>query len=254
MARRKTHEEFVSEVKALVGDEYVIKSNYIDAVTRVSFMHTDCGHLYDVFPSKFTSSGQRCPRCAGNQKKTHCDFVQEVFKVVGDDYKVIGKYVNANTKILITHITCGSYYEVIPYALLQQQSRCPTCRKVEQSERQSKTNEEFTQQMITIVGKEYVVLGVYKNAKSKVAVRHEVCGSTYNVTPDSFLRGSRCPKCFESKGEKAINVWLTRNNITFTPQYKIKYSPRKRSLRLDFYVRGVAIEYDGRQHYEAIEA
>ena len=37
------------------------------------------------------------------KKKTHEKFVEEVFNLVGDEYEVLGRYVNAKTKILMRH-------------------------------------------------------------------------------------------------------------------------------------------------------
>jgi len=48
------------------------------------------------------------------KRKTHEEFIQEVYDLVGNEYTVLGKYINATTKILIRHNTCGHEYVVTP--------------------------------------------------------------------------------------------------------------------------------------------
>lgn len=58
------------------------------------------------------------------------------------------------------------------------------------------TNSEFLKRVEQAVGGEYTFLEKYKTAKTKILVKHNVCGFEYKVTPDKFTnRGQRCPKC-----------------------------------------------------------
>lgn len=58
-----------------------------------------------------------------------------------------------------------------------------------------KTDDEFKKEVFELVGDEYEVLGEYKNAKNKIEIFHKECGKNYFVSPDSFLKGRRCPNC-----------------------------------------------------------
>lgn len=42
---------------------------------------------------------------------------------------------------------------------------------------------------------QYTLIGEVVNAKTKVEVRHEKCGTIYKVSPSSYKGGSRCPIC-----------------------------------------------------------
>lgn len=57
------------------------------------------------------------------------------------------------------------------------------------------TGQEFVKRVFDIVGNEYEVLGEYKKSATKILLRHVKCGHEYLVTPNSFIRGSRCPPC-----------------------------------------------------------
>src|SRR5690606_661185 len=105
-----------------------------------------------------------------------------------------------------------------------------------------------------LVGDEYVFLDEYKTSATKICVKHNICGHEYSVTPNGFLKGNRCPKCIESKGEKAVASFLESAGISYNSQYPIKYAQNRRPLFIDFLAAGVAIEYDGQQHFEAVEA
>ncbi len=61
---------------------------------------------------------------------------------------------------------------------------------------------------------------------------------------------SWCPTCKESKGEKAIRLWLEDNEFNYDPQYQI---PGYRHP-YDFYIPGsnLIIEYDGIQHFQHV--
>ncbi|MFD2216510.1 zinc-ribbon domain-containing protein [Metabacillus endolithicus] len=99
MGRRKTHEEFVQEVFELVGEEYEILGTYINAKTKIKMIHSKCGYEWETAtPSNFTNKNnpKRCPKCAGNIQKTTELFKKEVFNLVGDEYTVLGEYINAH--------------------------------------------------------------------------------------------------------------------------------------------------------------
>lgn len=58
------------------------------------------------------------------------------------------------------------------------------------------TNEEFLKRVLELVGSEYTFLDEYGGSKVKLTVYHSVCQETYQVTPNNFFTGYRCPHCF----------------------------------------------------------
>lgn len=59
-----------------------------------------------------------------------------------------------------------------------------------------KTQHQFEAEVLDILGCEYQVLSEYINSKTKVKMRHNVCGSEYNVIPNSIISGgTACPIC-----------------------------------------------------------
>jgi len=189
LPRKKTHEEFLEEVKALVGNEYEVLGEYKNSNTKILFKHNECSHEYEATPSKFLN-GRRCPKCSTNHKKTTEQYKNEVYNLVGDEYEVLGEYNGSNEKIEMKHSICGYEYDVQAGSFLSG-SRCPKCSGL-----MKKNTEIFKQEVHELVGDEYEVIGKYINARTKISMKHNICGHEYNVSPNQFLNGIRCPKCF----------------------------------------------------------
>ena len=88
-----------------------------------------------------------------------------------------------------------------------------------------------------LVGDEYTVSGDYINANTPILMKHKKCGTEYLVTPNKFLHDRRCPHCKRSKGEEKIANHLTKLNINFIEEYRIKNCKRKRVLPFDFAIK-----------------
>jgi predicted Zn-ribbon and HTH transcriptional regulator len=248
----KSHAEFVKQVRELVADEYNVIGEYKKNNSKVKIKHNVCGYLWNVRAGIFLS-GARCPKCNGGVKEKNTDyFKKEVYDVVGNEYVVLSEYENTNSKIQMLHVNCGHKYWVSPTHFLDSKRRCPQCFKAH-----LKNTETYRMEVYELVNDEYEVLGEYKNSKTNILIRHNKCASEYYVAPNNFLRGSRCPKCKESKGEKKIREILQTRNINYVDQYKVKGCLNKRKLPFDFAIFDenstlmYLIEYDGEQHFRA---
>lgn len=254
LTKRKNNDKFISELFDLVGDEYIAIEDYTKATTKINFKHTKCGYIFRTMPIEVLTGG-RCPKCQGKIRDKDTNyFKQEVSNMYNDEYTVLGDYVTGNTKILMRHNLCGHEYVVAPHNFLRGR-KCPKCMK-----HIKKDTAYFKDEVYNLVGDEYEVLGEYEKAKIKIRMKHNICKNEYDVFPDSFIRGSRCPICSESKGEQRIRYLLENNKISFSPQYTfsnlvgIGCSPLKFdfALFLDKHKKqlNVLIEYDGIFHYE----
>lgn len=126
-----------------------------------------------------------------SKKKTTEEFKKEVYEKVGDEYSVLGEYINSSTKIKMKHNICGFIYKVTPSHFIYNNSRCPLCNG-----NMKKTTKQFKQEVFELVGDEYSVLESYKNNKVPIKMRHNSCGYIWNVIPKHFVHtGSRCPLC-----------------------------------------------------------
>lgn len=104
----------------------------------------------------------------------------------------------------------------------------------------------------------------YKNNKIDVIINCQKHGP-FPQSPSSHLRGSGCPICRESKGEKMIRKYLEGidKEINLVSQKKFEFcvgNPSSkgecRKLPYDFYLPDykILIEVDGRQHFELVRS
>lgn len=245
---KKTNEQFKQEVYDLVGDEYTFLDSYQGALTKIRVKHNKCGNIYDVTPNKF-AIGTRCPYCNGNHKKTDAEFKKIVFNLVGSEYTFLDNYVNNYTKLKVKHNKCGHIYKVLPSNFLKG-ARCYYCYG-----NPRKTNDQFKKEIFGLVGDEYTFLDAYVNNNTKLKVKHNKCGHTYEVIPGGFLQGHRCPYCNMPKEEKIIAKILNNFNINYEPQKTFDDLQDKSYLSYDFYIpsQSILIEYQGIQHYESVD-
>lgn len=197
-SRKKTDTEFKAEVKALVGNEYVLVSKYQRSNKKVKFKHKTCGNIFTMLPSNFLR-GHRCPKCmhkkrAQGLKKTDAEFKAEVNKIIGNEYLILNQYVGRTVSILFKHSLCGTTFYMTPDVFLRG-GRCPSCTKKRVRTQRTKTDSNFKLEVKNLVGKEYIVLDKYKNAITKIRFKHEKCGYIFKMRPSNFLTGNRCPKC-----------------------------------------------------------
>lgn len=127
----KTHNDFLIEIDGLTGDEYIVLSEYTTSKTPILMQHKTCLHEWSVAPYSFVNIGTRCPKCAQMASrdrlcKTGAQFCTEVQALVGDEYEVLGEYVNARKKIEMRHNICGERYLTTPDKFLRG-NRCPKC-------------------------------------------------------------------------------------------------------------------------------
>lgn len=217
---KKTHEQFLEEIKDLVSNEYSVLEDYNGNKTKIEFKHNPCGYKYCVTPSDFILKGSRCPNCAGKMRKTHEQFLEKVHDLVGDEYTVLEEYKNNKTQIKFKHNLCEHEYSVRPDGFLRGRARCPKCAGI-----LKRTHEQFVQEVYELIGDEYIVLEDFRDSKTKIKFKHNVCGYKYPVTPYDFFSGKRCPKCagnIKKTHEQFVREVhdITGNEYTVLGEYK----------------------------------
>lgn len=126
--------------------------------------------------------------------KSNSEFLKEVKDRVGTEYTFLEPYKGCTTKIKVKHNKCGTVYTVLPPNFLRGK-RCPKCQQAISNKKRTRSPQQFLKEVYELVGTEYTVLTPYVKARKKVKIKHEVCGSIYEVTPAHFLSGRKCPRC-----------------------------------------------------------
>ncbi len=193
--RKKTIEEFKKEVYDLVGSEYTVVGDYVNTVTPIGIVHNTCGTITYPCPNDFLR-GTRCRYCSYKKrslarKKPIEKLRKEIFDLVKDEYTLVdSNYTNNSSKLTFYHLSCKNKFKMTAGNFLSGQ-RCPYCYGTHK-----KSTTEFKSEVEKLVKKEYTLLSEYSSNKILVTMSHNICGSVYQVLPNAFLRGARCPNCF----------------------------------------------------------
>ncbi|MCR5739226.1 MAG: hypothetical protein K6G43_05365 [Lachnospiraceae bacterium] len=123
--RRKTHEEFISEVKKN-SPEIEILGQYINYNTKVKARCTKCGYIWLSNPGS-VGKGHGCPKCANNIRKSTNQFKTEMGEY-NPYIMVLDEYKNANTPLLVRCRICGNEWKAKPARLLTG-AQCMNCVK-----------------------------------------------------------------------------------------------------------------------------
>ena len=114
----------------------------------------------------------------------------KIYSLVGNEFELLGEFINYKTKIKLKHNKCGTEFSVSPSSFIHQGTRCAVCNN-----RVKITEDMFKQRLYNKVENEYILVGYYKGYQKKVRLKHS-CGYTWDTLPANFLNHkARCPKC-----------------------------------------------------------
>jgi len=186
--KKKNLVNFIEKLKSKKGDEYELVGEYTTMKTPTQFKHNKegCNQIWDTTPDTLLRTKKGCPYCAGNKKGTQETFEREVFDLVGNEYSVVGEYVNARDSISMRHNHCGHKYPVTPYSF-KAGNRCPECYG-----NTPVTLEEFTKAIPQSIS----VTGNYINLHTEVECTCLICKKKWTPYPANlYYKKSGCPNC-----------------------------------------------------------
>lgn len=249
MTKRKTHNEFLNELKQKYGNKIKILTEYQNNLTKILIKCNVCGNEEYKLPTKLLN-GQLCSICSRNKlsnerRKTTQKYKEDLIKKGIKHIELLEEYKNSKTKIKVLNKNCNHIYYSLPGNVLKGVG-CPICHGI-------KNNDSFKEIIEKKYPGEYKIIGNYINGLTKIEVEHK-CGYRWNVQPKQLLRSICCPKCRFSKGEYYIYKYLEENKIEYEKQYKIKECRDIYELPFDFMIKANGkiklIEFDGSQHYK----
>ena len=198
MSKKKTHKQFVEELKGVNAGIEVL-GEYETAHKKIQVKCLECGNVWDVKPCSLLV-GRGCPSCGKKKigkalKKSNDSFIHELEKV-NPNVLALEKYRGNREKILFKCKVCGNEWKTTSSSLLSGHG-CPKCGYERQKKKQRITNEDFAFHLKE-VNSSVVALDEYINNHKKIRFRCNKCGIIWTTAPYSVLAGHGCPQCARS--------------------------------------------------------
>lgn len=248
----------VQELLDSVGLKIVVSGEYKCQYSSLTCLCTECSSQWEIqakiLMAKIRKGINPCTACnkISTQRKNAADFLEKV-KQINPDVKVLTPYIRTDEHVQCECLICGHVYPVLPLNLLKGR-RCPQCALHKASERLKDSHSTFLEKL-SKVNTDVRVIGKYVNQDTRIECECLKCGNVWNPVPYHLLNRVGCPNCQKSHGEKIIQEYLERRYIQFESQKRFNDCRYKNTLPFDFYLPklNMCIEYDGIQHYEALE-
>lgn len=225
-AKRSDKNSFVLKAKKIHGDKYNYdKVNYISATTNIEIICPVHGSFLQLPHNHLNGLG--CRKCSIENSRTNLlEFKTKASKTHNNKYDYSKSiYVNNKTPLVITCPLHGDF-EQRPSSHNRGEG-CPECAGIK-----LKTNEEFIKDAIKLHNGIYNYSKVkYINNRTDVIISCSEHGE-FNQTPNSHLRGSGCPECYNIKR-------LSQNK--FTTDEFIEKAKKVHSDKYDY----SKVNYDG---------
>ena len=258
--RRNTNEEFIERAKFIHKDKYdYSQTRYVNLTTPIDIICPEHGVFKQTPRDHLDGCG--CKVC-GNKSKGYVVDTESFIKVSSKKHQNKYNYskVNFNGRNGEVTIICPKHGEFTMKAFLHYEKGqgCPQCSK----EKVIAANTLQFGEVVDICND--VHDGYYKyiydkdayiNTSSEIEVlcpKHGI----FSIQAFKHMHGIGCPICANdltvSKGERKIAKILKDKNIEYILHANPKFLEK---LTYDFYIPqyNLAIEYNGRQHYEPVD-
>ena len=208
MSKKKTHEEYVMELK-IKNPNLEVVDTYIDAKTKITHKCNLDGYEWLISPNNVLR-GHGCPMCYGNIKKETEQYIDEL-EQINPNVEVLDVYINAKTPIKHRCKIDGHEWYIAPTNTLNGEG-CPICRNNMLQIGFSKNTQQYKEELFQI-NQAIEVIGEYINAKTPILHRCLIDNHEWLLQPGNALQGQGCPKC-------ANNIKRTKDDYILLLQDK----------------------------------
>ena len=189
IARRMPIDKFVEMAKKVHGNRYdYTNARYVGSTTDIIINCPVHGEV--IVNSAGHLGGCICHKCSEESRITTEVFVKRAREKHGDKYDYSQtEYVNSNTKVKVICKKCNRVFETWPLQHLKGVG-CPYCTG------RYKTTEDFIDEAKKVHGDKFDYSETkYVDSKTKVIIKCNDCGASFQQTPTDHLAGCGCPKC-----------------------------------------------------------
>lgn len=255
ISKRITHEDYLKKVKEIHGDSIEVKGIYIKKKLSIEHKCSVCEYGWNARPIDILK-GSGCKKCSAKRvgegkKKTHEDYVKEVYEKTNGEIEVIGLYEKNNKKIKHRCKEYGHEWETKPTVIITNGSGCPECGKERYKEKRTKTHDDYIREIKEIHGNNIEVKEKYINSRTNIKHECNVCNHEWETRPNNILiNKTGCPICeIKIVGEnkkKTHNEYVKevkeihKGNIEVIEEYKsrvVKIKHKHKTCGHEWYVK-----------------
>lgn len=207
MPRRKTHEEFMTEM-AVKNTKVTVLGTYVNKNTKVLVKCNTCGHEWMGNPGDLLTN-HGCSKCYNkrrwnNRAKTNERFIIDLANT-NPNIEPLEKYVRSSVKIKFKCKACGYEFDSKPNNLLTGHG-CPKCslkgRVAKRTHSLDKVKELINKHHPNIE----IISTEYRNNKTPIKFRCKDCGNEWSSRPDQMIRGEGCPICSRKAVHESLRL------------------------------------------------
>ena len=248
--REITKNIYLENAKIIHNGKYdysKVTDGVVTAMQKVEIICPKHGSFWQAL-YQHGKKGNICPDCSIEaDRNTTADFIRRSKEIHGDRYIYTEvDYVRYADKV---KIICPEHGEFIQRAGSHLAgNKCMGCF---QKENRSST-EEFIKKAREVHGDNYDYSKVdYRQNKKPVEIICPKHGSFWQAPNTHISNRAGCKLCLDSKGERAVEVFLKKFNINYIREYRIK----PHLYRYDFYLPdfNIYIEFHRIQNYKSVE-
>lgn len=190
------------------------------------------------------------------RKLTQKEVENKITERLGDviDFSLF-TYKNSYTKSTFICKKCGNVFNSIPKSLMSGHG-CKKCSDANTFSKRRRTQEDVLKKLSERLGDKYILDRVqYYNARTNILLGCKKHGY-FGILFRKAMNFHGCPKCNQSTMESELEIELKKHKIEYIWQHHFDWMKTGTFsyLKYDFYIpaKGVAIECQGRQHFEEI--
>lgn len=186
IAKKKTHEQYVQEVKE-INENIEVIGIYNGINNKILHRCKICNFEWNAQPTNILH-GTGCKQCSDRKKvKKQEVFVKELSEI-NYNVELLSEYTGANKPIKCLCKKCGYIWNPSANSLLQG-CGCPKCAGL------IYTNDNFIKDFKESGNPNYILLSEYVSAKTKIKYRCTVCNTESSSYPSTLLNGGGCKQC-----------------------------------------------------------
>ena len=199
MGKKKTHDEYVSEL-AIKNPNVKVIDKYINIDTPI--VHYCKIHQKDFITSPYRAlHGVGCPDCYKEkirklQAKTHDQYVTEL-SIANPMLEVLGSYINTSTPISHRCKIHNIIWDISPANALKGQG-CKECWTEKLRNAHVKNRNDYILELAN-ANPHIKLVGDYINAKIPTQHYCELHKVFWNISPSNALKGRGCKECCRQK-------------------------------------------------------